>query len=491
MYTYRGLRLNDQERLKLILKEQKKYITENRIEFFGKHDKELDEKFPDMRLKGPNPKQQLILDNWNDPYYEIFTFTGGNRMGKTTLGTILGLSVMFGYWLWNGQKIDSIHDGPRKVRYIGQDWESHIKAVVEPELLKWWPKNRQVERKKNNQGVYAYWKDVKTKSELIVMSNKQDSGTHEGDNMDLAIFDEPPKRDIWIANSRGLVDRRGKAFFAMTLLKEAWVHREIIKRLDEKGLPDKRVFNVVGKTYDNIGYGLTQEGVEQFARTLKPDEIEARLDGKPSYLSGLIFAKFNRETHVKERFKIPLDWPVDVSIDYHPRKPIRWQIVATDPKDRKWVIFEFNQPGNYKYATEELIRIIKYNSLRVENIVCDPLAKGDPNSDLNEEDTFTKISNILYPYGYYLLTANKDENGGITMINELLITETGEPSIFIFRDCPETIQHVEDWMWVEGKPAKDNEDQCENLYRNILIDTKYTAPNQHKSSSSSGSWKTA
>lgn len=483
--------MNDEEKLKLILKEQRKYITGNRIEFFGNYDTELDAKFPDLRLKGPNPKQKLILDNWNSPQYEIYTFTGGNRMGKTTLGTIIGLSVMFGRWLWSGEKIDFVHTGPRKVRYIGQDWESHIKAVVEPELIKWWPKNRKVTRKKNNQGVYAYWQDEKTKSELIVMSNKQDAGTHEGDNMDLVIFDEPPKRDIWIANSRGLTDREGKAFFAMTLLKEAWVHREVIKRRDKSGQPDKRVFNVTGRIYDNVGFGLTQGGVDQFARTLKDDEKEARLEGKPSYLSGLIFPKFDRQIHVRERFKIPPDWPVDVSIDYHPRKPIRWQMVATDPKDRKWVIYEFNQPGNYKFATEELVRVARYNSLRIENIVCDPLAKGDPNSDLNEEDTFTKIGNVLFPYGYTLFTANKDENGGITMINELLITETLEPSIFIFRDCVETVEHVEDWMWVEGKPAKDNEDQCENLYRNILLDTKYTPLNSHKSSSTSTNWKTA
>ena len=55
-------------------------------------------------------------------------------MGKTTLLTIIGASVMIGKWPWSGEPIQFSHNMPRKIRYIGQDWEEHIKTVVEPEF---------------------------------------------------------------------------------------------------------------------------------------------------------------------------------------------------------------------------------------------------------------------------------------------------------------------------------------------------------------------
>ena len=39
----------------------------------------------------PNPKQKQLLDGWLDNNKKVFTFTGGNRMGKTTILTIIGI----------------------------------------------------------------------------------------------------------------------------------------------------------------------------------------------------------------------------------------------------------------------------------------------------------------------------------------------------------------------------------------------------------------
>jgi len=51
------------------------------------------------------------------------------------------------------------------------------------------------------------------------------------------------------------------------------------------GSPDMSVYNISGDIYSNVGYGITAEGVEQFKKTLTEDEIQARLFGKPSYMS--------------------------------------------------------------------------------------------------------------------------------------------------------------------------------------------------------------
>ena len=205
----------------------------------------------------PNPAQVEILKAWDDKGKKVFSFCGANRIGKTTIGVVIAISVMAGKWLWSGEKIEFPHDMPRRVMYVGQGWETHIKTVVEPELRKLWPDCRKVEKKKNNQGVDAVWTDVETGSVLQVMSNNQESESFEGGQWDLIIWDEPPKRNNRIAGARGLVDRQGRELFVATLLTEAWINRDVIKARLPDGSPDTSVFNINADISVNVGYGLT------------------------------------------------------------------------------------------------------------------------------------------------------------------------------------------------------------------------------------------
>jgi len=302
----------------------KNYREGNLIKFFDK-----------APSPGPNPRQAEILEGWLEPYYKTFTFTGANRAGKTVLGTLIALSTMFGKYPWSNKSLLHLfnHNKPRKVRYVGQDWEKQIKTVLIPELEKWWPKARPVKTKKNNVGVDALWEDEKTHSTLEIISNGQEAELHEGWSGDLLVYDEPPRRDIRVANARGLVDRLGRELFCMTLLKETWVDREIIKATLPDGRPDPRVFNVHATSYDNVGYGITREGLEIFSSKLKPEEIESRLKGIPSYMSGLVYPQFVRKTHLMRRFDVPLDWMIDIAIDVHPREKQAILFVATDPRN--------------------------------------------------------------------------------------------------------------------------------------------------------------
>jgi hypothetical protein len=424
----------------------------------------------------PNPKQKELLDAWLNREYKVFTYTGGNRTGKTTVEIWIALSVLFGEYLWNGAKINFPHLGPRKVRVIGQDWEKHIKAVLEPAIEKWWPKSRKCDVKKNNQGIKSFWVDLKTGSTLEIMSNNQESDLHEGWEGDLVTYDEPPKRDIRVANARGLIDRKGRELFCMTLLKEPWIDREVIKARLEDGRPDPSIYNVHAVTWDNVGFGIDEEGIDQFSKTLKPEEIQARLYGKPSYMSGIVLPEFKREIHLKSmpRKGLPLDWITDIAIDFHPSKPWAVLFKTVDQRNFHYVTFEIWEHGSWKYIGEEIIRKIKDNHLRVENIIIDPLAKGDAQSDLAEETVFDKLSKLFMSYGYLLSTASKDKENGIHMIQDLLMTENEMPALFFVDSLKRTIYEIEGWMYDEyGKPQKVDDDMMENLYRLVLLGTQW------------------
>ena len=469
-----------EQRLKEILaekielqKKQLSYREANAIEFFDC-----------APAPGPNPKQNMILDAWLDPYYKIFTFSGGNRGGKTLLGVLLTFATMFGEYTWDnktsrkGSPTPLGHlfpnKKPRKVRYIGQDWEKHIKTVVIPELEKWWPKNRAVKKRKNNQGIDAYWEDIKTNSTLEIMSNGQESDLHEGWSGDLIVYDEPPKREIRVANARGLVDRLGREFFGMTLLKEAWVDREVIKAVQPDGRPDRTVFNVHIESYDNVGYGITREGLDQFSKTLTEDEKSARLLGIPSYMSGLVYPQFSRDVHLIERFEVPIDWMVDIAIDIHPREKQAILFMATDPRDDKYAVQEIWGNGDPDWIGGTIIKAIKYNTYRVNKIIIDPLSKGDKN---NPQTMFDKVAKVLYPYGYTLEVAMKDKEQGILDVKKHLKGPNNMPSLFFFDDLVRTLFEIEGYMWdKDQKPMDENDHMMENLYRLLLLNTRYVEP---------------
>jgi len=435
-----------------------KYRKENEIEFFTR----------------PNPPQEELLEAWGHPRFKVFTFTGSNRLGKTTIGTIIAIATMRGRWPWNNLKLEFPHNRARKIRYIGQDWEKHIKSVIVPALKKWWPNKIPVKTRKNQHGIEAYWEDLENGSTLEIMSNKQDVDLHEGWEGDLIVYDEPPKRDIRVANARGLIDRQGRELFCATLLKEAWIDREVIKAKLDDGRPDTTIFNVHGDIYANVGYGLTSQGVADFEKKLTEEEKEARLKGIPSYMSGLICKNYKRQNNVIEPFEIPTNWLIDIGIDTHPRKPHAILFMATDERNFRYLFHEIWEHGSGFDIGDWIMRVIKRRVLRINRIICDPLAKGDAN---NDNTTFDKIAGKLFPYDIILETATKDKDSGIIEINNHLLGPNKMPSMFVFNTCLRTVDEMESWMYdSDGKPAKVDDDFMENLYRLLLLDTEYVPP---------------
>ena len=422
----------------------------------------------------PNPRQAELLEAWANPEYKIFTYTGANRSGKTTIGAILAWCTIFGRFPWDEQRLHFRHNKPRKVRYIGQDWEKHIATVVIPALAFWWPKDRELETKKNSQGYDHLWIDKKTKSSLEIMSNRQETDLHEGWEGDLIIYDEPPKREIRVANARGLVDREGRELFCMTLLKEAWVDREVIKARLPDGRPDPSVFNVHAEIYDNVGFGLTEQGVKQFAKTLTDEEKEARLRGIPSYMSGLVYPTFNRHKHLVKRFNIPLNWIVDIGIDVHPRERQAVLFLVTNPREDRYGFHEIWDHADPISLAERIVRFAKANVLRVNKIIVDPLAKGDSN---NPNTMFDLMNEVFYSHGYRLDIAVKDRELGILQVKKHLIGPNNMPSIFFFNDLKRTIYEIEGYMYDEEGRLQDKDDHMmENLYRLLLLNTRYVEP---------------
>ncbi len=419
------------------------------------------------------------------PVYNNYWAAGviHHNSGKTFIATYLAVCTIIGKWPYDGGKrLPFSHRFARKVRIIGQGWEDHVKKVVVPELKFWWPKNRPVTIKKNNTGVEALWTDIKTGGTIELMSNMQDPAHHEGWKGDLVYYDEAPTRDIRVANSRGLVDRLGREIFAMTLLSAPWVDREVIKMVDEKGKPDRSVFNVHTEIYDNLDFGITKEGIDQYAKALTEEEREIRLLGVPAYKRGLIYPTWNRQKHLTDRFKIPLDWIVDIAIDVHPRERQAVLFIATNPRNERYIIDEIWEHGDGTYIAEEIVRRVKRNAYRVSSIIIDPLSKGDSNL---EESTYVKVARTLMRHDLVLMVGSKDKTSGFLEVKNHLVGPNKKPSLFVFDDVVRFIYEIEGYMYVDkgehkGKPQDVDDHQCENLYRLLLLNTQYIPPEDER-----------
>ena len=456
----------------------------NKLLFFGDPDKQYLGKYGKWVA---NPAQDVVFKKLKKDleYIKILTYLGANRIGKTMLTTgIMAVSFSIGHFPWeNPEEVGTwIWDrlkwkGPIKGRIVGQDWEKHVKAVIITTIKDLWPESFGIISKKNNIGVDAYWVFPNGNS-VEVMSNNSDSAVFEGASLHWTIYDEPPSRDVRVACARGLVDNNGIELFAMTLLKEAWVDKEVVNLLDKDGNPDPSVFNVHADIYNNEGYGISKEGIEQFKKVLNEDEIKSRIQGIPAYKAGLVL-EIDRQKHYIDPFEIPANWMIDVAIDIGVAKPHDILLMATSEPNFKYVIKGEQIRGDGQMVADWILKFIEKHSLRLNRVIVDPLAKSDKN---NENSTYEKIDMHLNRYGYYLETGSKDKEDGIQRANDHLDSRYGSPSLFFFRNAgPRVFRQLENWMFDEnGKPSKDDDDAGENLYRLMLLGTKYEEPEEYE-----------
>ena len=181
-------------------------------------------------------------------------------------------------------------------------------------------------------------------------SAEQKDMSFEGTTLDWCWLDEPSRKEIYIAISRGLMKSNGHLWYTCTLIDEPWIYEEIyLKGMDPKN-KDYAVF--VGATDENVH--LSQEGKEKFFAKLTADEIETRRFGRPANLSGRVFKSYNQDKHLIDPFDIPEHWPVYVAIDPHRNKPHAVMFLACAPSGAKYVCNEIF----YKCTINELARYI-------------------------------------------------------------------------------------------------------------------------------------
>ena len=418
--------------------------------------------------------------------------SGGNRSGKSTAGINEDVAHALGYrpWLPEGDPNRLIPIRvPNKGLICGESFGEQVAKVLVPKLIgdpeKGVPGAIPTEclagTKRNPAGVVTTI-TLTNGSVIFLQSYDQDVDLYESADYDWAHFDEPPPRSIWVAVQRGLTDRRGRTWLTMTPLKEPWLYDEIYSREDVR----LYYFDIE----DNVGFGLTREGVDQFASNLTEDEKEARLRGRFFHLSGLVYKDYQPKLRLK-RFPIPAHWGLWFHVDTHPRTPHHAVWIAVAPNGKKYVAgaLKNSDTANRVVPFIEAVKVYEKEMFkrRLDEVVrlIEPGAQApDPLHDGRS------IWDEFADHGLRCRPGSKNRDAAILLLQKELQTDPKygiEPNIFFFEDLEgvhfEMMHYIwDDWAKKAGEgktekqePKKRHDHFIEGIHR-ILLDEPFCDP---------------
>ena len=333
----------------------------------------------------PHEKQSLFFRN---AFFHYRYARTGNRFGKSEMGAAEDISYALGYRPWIPKGVTfrtigatenvpeeywdcelrtiGIPNYPTKGLIITVDWDKAKEVFTELEgenkgkLIKYIPKNAFGTPTKNHSGaidripvrhISGGWSIIHFDT---VKSFKQDPMGQESSVWDWIHIDEPIPQGMWKAVARGLVDRKGYAWFTCTPIAEPWIDAMFIPDLETQMKEqvgtvadlDLSRWMMTGTMDDNPHND--PEAVRLYMSQLPEEEKEARRNGVPLAYSGLVYKEFSIHQH--RLTSVPVGWTdwnhppknycIRFAIDYHLRKPHAVFFVATSPQNIHYVFAE-------------------------------------------------------------------------------------------------------------------------------------------------------
>lgn len=458
-----------------------------------------------VRFYNPHAKQREFHENMA----RFRIWASGNRVGKTfalSIETGCGCLGFRPYLLDDDRhtlEIDPalVPDHARFVNGRGEPvrvpttgllvasgFDRGIADVVLPYMRTWF--GPYIAREGKGTGGQIVELIFKNGSRLVFGSYDQDSKKFEGTSYDFVGFDEPPPRDHWIAIRRGLVDRVGRAWFAMTPIREPWVYDEIWMKAIE-GHPEYAA--IKASWYDNPW----REEDDSFIDSLSEEEKQVRIYGNWVHLSGRIYKEFDRRTHVVDPFPIPDSWPRYQIVDPHGRRPFAVVYAAIDEADDIWIYNEWPEKWHHEMsgsgmdidAYVSLFRSIESGSVVTYRIMDPAFGKQTQGANyMSFREEFALPGRDLY---YDCSISNAIEEGHMAVKGLLRhdpakpLSAMNHPRLRVFSTCRNTIWSLEHYVWREAKrsdlmglekPREIGKDFCDCLRYLAMSNPHYARP---------------
>ena len=429
-----------------------------------------------VRFYSPHAKQDDFHRAGGHSRRAVFA---GNRFGKSHLGAAEDGAWLRGERAWYPQSDAArrlgIPQRPVKGLVICADWDkvgeiwTEEGGVKPGKIWSMLPRGFVKKKTRSSNGVIDFLlckNESLLRFETVKSFQNNPLGTESSD-WDFIHVDEPCPQKMFTAAARGLVDRKGFAWFTLTAISEPWIVDYFI---------DNDFWYEYGSIYDNPHNTL--EAIKEFELLLDDDEKECRLYGKPLHMAGLVYKQFTTDFHVLKTLPLgwtaydrpPRDYTIYVRIDTHPQVPHAVLFCAVSPTGHRFYYDEiFAQLSIVALSGEIKKRTVGYQmgTIKVEPAawVLDPISK------------VTSVAREFAAAGLPVLRSSKDLSGGIVKVKQSL----GElpPRLHFSPLMKRTLWEIKRYCWDPkgtNKPIDTEDHMMENLYRMEIDNPRWCEP---------------
>jgi phage terminase large subunit-like protein len=437
---------------------------------------------------GPIHDKQIVFHEMVAAGYAEVAYMGGNQSGKTTSATVDDIiQAIDADAVPDHLKRFKKHSPPFRCR-IGAQGREEIEDFIFEKLREWLPMDQLV----GGTWKTAYDKQhhvlhFKNKSYFQFKTYQQDGQQWGGSTLDRVHCDEEPGL-VHLKESRIRVMRReGQVLFSMTPV-EGLSHMydvfedaiEIAEHDDsgsaitttEAGITRALVYSDMD---DNPW--LTEASKAQALEGLSEEERRARKQGRFVAMSGLVYGRFDRETHVIEPIdRLPQNVNVVVSIDpgFRHAAAIQWHYI--DPQDNMVMFEELHLKEHTIKMQCEQIHMVNaaYN--------CEPMYYVIDTSAMDRSNVTGRSDQSEYAdNGIVTIPAQKKVTAGINRCRERLDSR----GFHVTSNCINFLKEIRQYRWKkppktesEGKaePVKSNDHQMD-AWRYAVMSRPY-GPNE-------------
>lgn len=386
----------------------------------------------------------------------------GNRWGKTTC------SVNECIWLALGTHPYKTNKIPMRIKLYAECY-NNIDQIFRLKFNEWLPRKYLALKKPYVYTQQGHLAGINFANGSIIRfaTYEQQDMKAEGSNWDAVGFDEPPSRELFVANLRGLVDTNGSMWFSMTPLKEPWIFDD----LWEPGINGrKKNIDCFGGTIHDNPY-LDEEGKNAFVEEMTAQEREVRELGNFTTLQGMVIDTYQPEYSLIHPFELDHRHVIYEGIDPHSNKPHAALWKALDTYNRRYVVAELSCDQSMREFARQLVfkrRELTAGGARlIESIADTSLNQTDFAFRANQRDDFISV---LRDMGERVFPQNAQKKDwlmpGITKLRDLyrLINheENGNiyqaPTQFVFKSCVRYQFELKHYQWPKVSNLSDLKD---------------------------------
>jgi phage terminase large subunit-like protein len=414
----------------------------------------------------------------------IQVFSGGNWGGKTAIGATKLGTLLFrpeNPLLQRHRHLYTFANtlSAPKCRFRIASTHTAIEQDLIPALKRWWPKGR-YSTFKGTRPFEARWQ-LDTGAWGDIMTYDQDPEEFEAVKLDVAWFDEPPPYDIFKATIARMKPH-GIIMLTMTpLAGAAYVFDRVNSPWATKswGLVYADIESAC-LTHGVRGY-LPHDAIEKKAAEYDEEEKQARIQGLPMHLAGLVYKEFATNVHVIAPYPIPAHWTRYMVCDPHDRKPFAMTWAAVSPQEKVVIYDEYpNDPFHLmKSSSLTVSDYVKVLRLKEEQTKIFLRIIDARYSKRHSAQTGKTIRDLFDDHGIMFVDSYLDQGGNIEhghqQVKEWLKPGSdGTPTLTVFNTCQNTIYGFQHYSWDDhATPERGLREKVKDMHKDFMDNVRY------------------